>query len=214
MNYKLYENVEIGDGAIIEDYVIIGAPPRGKKAGELKTIIGKNAIIRSHSVIYAGNIIGDNFQTGNGVNIREENNIGNNVSIGTHSIIEHHINIEDEVRIHSNVFIPEYSVLKKKCWIGPNAVFTNAFHPLCPKVKECLKGPIIEENAKIGANSTLLPDIKIGKWALIGAGSVVTKSCDAFGVYVGNPAKKIMEIKDLKCKYDLIDKPYEVNNED
>jgi len=57
----------------------------------LTTTIGDNCAIRFHTVIYAGNKIGNNFQTGHGVNIREFNEIGDNVSIGTHSIIEHHI---------------------------------------------------------------------------------------------------------------------------
>jgi acetyltransferase-like isoleucine patch superfamily enzyme len=212
-NVKIYKNVTIGKNTEIGDFVIIGVPPRDKKNGDLKTVIGNNAIIRSHSVIYAGNVIGNNFQTGHSVNIREENKIGDNVSIGTHSVIEHHLIIEDGVRIHSNVFVPEYSTLKKECWLGPNVVLTNALHPKCPRVKECLKGPTIEQKAVIGANATLLPDITIGKKCLIGAGSVVTSDCKDNSVYIGNPAKYIMKIKDIKCRYGLMKKPYEVNDE-
>jgi hypothetical protein len=96
-------------------------------------------------------VIGRNSQTGHRVLIREKNRIGNDVSIGSNSCIEHHIKIEDRVRIHSQVFIAEFSVLEEGCWIGPKAVFTNAYHPLCPKVKECLRGPTIKRGAKIGA---------------------------------------------------------------
>ena len=110
-------------------FCIIGVPPLHKVDGELETIIGDNATIRSHSVIYAGNKIGDNFSTGHHVAIREMNTIGNNVSIGSLSCIEHHIKIEDGVRIHSQVFVPEYSVLKMNCWLGPNVVLTNAKYP-------------------------------------------------------------------------------------
>lgn len=92
-------NVTFGDGVVLEDFCIIGAPPRGAKDGELATRIGDNAVIRSHTVIYAGNVIGNNFQTGNKVNIRESNRIGNNVSVGTLSVIEHHVEIADNVRI-------------------------------------------------------------------------------------------------------------------
>jgi UDP-3-O-[3-hydroxymyristoyl] glucosamine N-acyltransferase len=56
-----------------------------------ETIIGNGAVIRSHTVIYAGNVIGDRFQTGNKANIRELNRIGNDVSIGTLSVVEHHV---------------------------------------------------------------------------------------------------------------------------
>ena len=67
----IHPNVELGDGAIVEDFCIIGAPPRGASSGELPTLIGSGAHIRSHTVIYAGNKIGDHFQTGNKANIRE-----------------------------------------------------------------------------------------------------------------------------------------------
>ena len=211
MDHKIYSNVEIGEGTIIEDGCMIGIPPRGKKDGELKTVIGNDCIIRSGTYIYAGNIIGDHFQTGNKVNIRESNEIGANVSIGTLSVIEHHVKIEDDVRIHTQVFIPEFCVLKKGCWLGPNVVLTNAPHPLCPKVKECLKGPTIFEGAIIGANATLLPSVMIGRKALVGAASLVTKDVAPLTVVAGNPAKYIKDVKDLKCHYPHlgIDKPYE-----
>ncbi len=93
-------------------------------------------MIRSHTVIYAGNTIGRNFQTGNKVNIRESNRIGDNVSVGTLSVIEHHVEIADNVRIHTQVFMPEFSVLEEGCWIGPNVVLTNAKYPLSPGVKD------------------------------------------------------------------------------
>ena len=196
-NYKIYENVDVGRGAVIEDFVIIGEPPRGKKPGELKTTIGKNAIIRSHTVIYAGSVIGDNFQTGHHVMVREENRIGNNVSIGTNSVVEHHVQIEDNVRIHSQAFIPEETILETGCWIGPNVVITNAKYPLSPGVKQKLKGATIRRNAKIGANATLLPGVIVGENALIGAGAVVTRDVPAGKVVVGNPAQVIRDVSKL-----------------
>ena len=86
--YKILDNVQLGDGSVVEDFCIIGTPPRGHQAGDLATTIGEGSTIRSHTVIYAGNVIGSNFQTGNKVNIRESNQIGNNVSIGTLSVVE------------------------------------------------------------------------------------------------------------------------------
>ena len=67
----IHPNVKLGKNCIIEDFVIIGAPPKDYSAGEIETIIGDDSIIRSHTVIYAGNRIGINFQTGNKENIRE-----------------------------------------------------------------------------------------------------------------------------------------------
>ncbi|MBM7623043.1 acyltransferase [Sporohalobacter salinus] len=197
-NYKVYPNVELGKNITIEDYSVIGKPPKRKEPGEIKTVIGDNAVIRSNTVIYAGNEIGDNFQTGHHVMIREFNNIGNNVSIGTGSCIEHHINLEDDVRIHSQVFIPEYSKLKQNCWVGPNVVITNAKYPQSTNVKDNLKGAIIEKGAKIGANVTLLPGVNIGEKSLVGAGSVVTSDVPSSKVAVGNPAQIIKDITDIE----------------
>jgi acetyltransferase-like isoleucine patch superfamily enzyme len=193
-NNKIYENVVIGKNAEIGDYVIIGKPSKGKIDGELKTIIGDNAVIRSHTVIYAGNKIGDNFQTGHHVTIRENNDIGNSVSIGSGSDVEYEVKIEDQVRIHSQAFIPEYSLLRSGCWIGPNVVLTNARYPGSEGVKSRLIGPELKENVKVGANSTILPAVTVNKNSLVGAGSVVTKDVAENIIVAGNPAKKINDI--------------------
>ena len=188
----IYPNVSLGEDVVVEDFCIIGIPFKGMK--NIQTIIGSGSIIRAGTYIYAGNQIGKNFQTGNKANIRELNQIGDDVSIGTLSVIEHHINIGNNVRIHSQVFVPEYSTLENDCWIGPNAVLTNARYPKHVAVKEELKGPLIGSNAKIGANSTILPGVAIGKNSLIGAGCVVTKHVGPDTIVVGNPAKALRKI--------------------
>ena len=188
----IYPNVSLGNNVIIEDFCIIGLPFTRIK--EEKTVIGDGAIIRSGTYIYAGNKIGKNFRTGNKVNIRELNNIGDNVSIGTLSVIEHNITIHNGVRIHTQAFIPEYTIIEKNCWIGPNVVFTNAKYPKHPKVKENLKGAYIQKNVKIGANTTLLPGVVIGKHSLIGAGSVVIKNVASGLIVAGSPAKQIRKV--------------------
>ncbi len=194
----IYKNVSLGRNVTIEEFCIIGKPPAGLSDGELETVIGDNALIRSHTIIYAGNKIGENFQTGHQTLIRESNIIGSNVSIGSMSCIEHHITIENNVRIHSQAFVPEYSLLKNNCWIGPNVVLTNAKYPRSKNVKNSLVGAIIGENAKIGANSTILPGISIGNNALIGAGSVVSKDIPENKVAKGNPAVIIKDIQNIK----------------
>lgn len=191
--------VKLGKDCVIEDFVIIGCPPRGYRAGELETVIGDNAIIRSHTVIYAGNVIGNGFQTGNKANIRESNEIGDNVSLGTLSVVEHHVRIGNGVRIHTQVFIPEYCVLEERCWIGPNVVLTNAKYPRSKNVKESLCGVHVKKNAKIGANVTVLPGVTIGQNALVGAGSVVTKDIYKNTVVAGNPANIIKNIANIKA---------------
>lgn len=196
---KVEDNVNLGKIVGMGEFVLVGVPPRGKQSGELPTVIGDGAHIRSHTVIYAGNQIGRNFQTGHSVMVRELNQIGDNVSIGTHTIVEHHVTLGDGVRIHSQAFIPEYTVIESGAWIGPNVVCTNAQYPLSPTAKSTLKGPLIRAGAKIGANVTLLPGVEIGEDALIGAGSVVTGDIPPGKVAVGNPARVIKDISDLSA---------------
>ena len=198
-SYIIHPNVGLGEDYQIGEFVILGIPPRGSIPGDLETRIGRGALIRSHTVVYAGNRIGANFQTGHSVMVRELNEIGDDVSIGSHSVIEHHIKIGNRVRIHSNVFIPEYSILEDDVWIGPNVVFTNALYPLSREAKANLKGPLLMPGAKIGANSTLLPGIVVGHNALVGAGAVVVRDVPDGKVVVGNPARVVKDVSELSA---------------
>lgn len=196
--YHIYPNVALPENAEIDDFVILGKPPRGGRPGQFGLSFGPGCVIRSHTVIYAGNHIGAQFQTGHHVMIREENTIGSSVSIGTQSVIEHHVTIRDHVRIHSQVFVPEYTILEAGCWLGPRVMITNARYPVSRGVKDRLVGAHIMENAKIGANATLLPGITIGADALVGAGAVVTKDVEPGVIVAGNPARVIGKVSDIE----------------
>jgi acetyltransferase-like isoleucine patch superfamily enzyme len=183
----IHDNVALGHNVLIEAQCIIGQPFNGYD--DEPTVIGDNAVIRSGTCIYAGNRIGSNFQTGHKANIRELNTIGDRVSVGTLSVVEHHVHIGDDVRLHTQVFVPEYSVLEAHAWLGPNVVLTNALYPQHPNVKHSLRGPTVRTHARIGANATLLPGVDVGAYALVGAGSVVTRDVDARTIVAGNPAR-------------------------
>lgn len=188
----IHPNVFLGDDVIIEDHCIIGLPFTAM--GDEKTVIGNGSVIRAGTYIYAGNYIGCNFQTGNKANLRELNQIGDNVSIGTLTVIEHHVVIRDGVRIHSQAFVPEFTVLEENSWLGPNVVITNARYPKHPSVKKDLKGAHVKQDAKIGANTTLLPGLTIGRNSLVGAGSIVTKDVEDDVIMVGNPLRVLRSI--------------------
>ena len=208
----IYGNVRIGKKPEIEDFVVLGKPPQGERAGELELVLGDFTILRTHTIIYAGNIIGDNFQTGDSARIREYNEIGDSVVIGAGSMVETHCIIEDNVRIHSNCYIPEHMHIEKNAWIGPGVVMVNTTHPPCPASNErkfpCVNSPLVKRRAKIGAGCVILPGVTIGEKALIGAGSVVSRDIPANSVAYGNPARVRKTIDELVCKPGLFERVY------
>lgn len=204
----LYENVVIGDGTDVQGPSIIGKPPRGSKPGELKLVIGANGVIRPFTTIYAGSVFGDGLQTGQGASIREENTVGDDVSIGTNAVLEFGNKIGNRVRIHSLCFL-EMVTIEDDVFVGPNVVFTDDPHPMkCPRYLECLGGVTVKRLARIGANSTILPGVTIGENSLVGAGSVVTKDVPPNVVVAGSPAKIIKSIENLECYPGFYEKPY------
>lgn len=202
-----YPNVSVGENTHIESPCVIGKPPRGALAGQFATVIGADSIIRPFSTIYAGVEIGNKFQCGQGVSIREGNFIADGVSVGTNTVLEYGNKIGPGVRIHTGCFL-EAVTLEEDVVVAPNVVFTDDPHPRCPRYSECMGGAIVKGGARVGANATILPGVVIGENALIGAGSVVTKDIPANAVAVGNPARVIKAIEDLKCYCGLFERPY------
>lgn len=192
-------NVELGAGTIVGEYAILGRAPRGRKDGELPLVIGPGSVIRPFTTIYAGTRIGARLQTGQGASIREDNVIGDDVSIGTHASLEFGNRIGSRVRVHTGCFL-ELTTIEDDVFLGPHVVFTDDPHPMCPAYLDCVRGGVVRKGARIGANSTILPGVEIGADALVGAGSVVRKPVPARSVWAGNPAIELKdEITKLAC---------------
>ncbi len=199
-NTIIYDNVEIGDNTIIANNCVIGEPLndyyKKDNYNNPKTIIGKNSLIRSHSIIYADSIFGDYFQTGHRVTIREKTIVGHHCSIGTLSDIQGFVEIGNFCRLHSNVHIGQKSNIGNFVFIYPFVVFTNDPHP---PSNICI-GPTIGDYSQIAVHSILLPGVKIGRHVLIGANSTVNRDAEDFSLVVGNPAKKVGDVRDIKSK--------------
>jgi len=169
---KMHENVTLG-----VSYKFRSKPP----------VIGKNALLRSNTVIYNDVEIGNDFQTGHGVLVREKTKIGDKVLLGTNSVIEGHSDIGSRISIQSNAYIPKNSSIDDQVFIGPCVCFTNDRYPLRADYK--LKGPIINKGASIGANSTFLSGIEVGEGAMVAAGAIVTRDIPPYYLAIGAPAK-------------------------
>ena len=184
----------VGANCIIGEYQMDFYRDRSHHAHPLN--IGHNALIRSGSIIYSGSDIGDNFQTGHQVTIREKARIGNNVSVGTLSDIQGDCDIGNYVRMHSNVHIGQLSKIDDCVWIFPYVVLTN--DPTPPS--ENMLGVHIHSFAIVATSTVVLPGIEIMSDSLVGAGSVVNRDVEPYAVVVGNPAKQRADIRDMKNK--------------
>jgi len=142
-----------------------------------KAKIGKNNFIWNNAQIR------ENAKIGNNCNISKDVYIDKNVKIGNNCKIQNACQIYDGVEIRDNVFI------------GPGVIFTNDYFPRANNKKWKICKTIVDSGASIGANSTILCNIRIGKSSMIAAGSVLTKNAKSNCLYAGNPAKLKKRIK-------------------
>ena len=196
----IYDNVVIGDNSIICNDCIIGEPLNDYYFGENyenpQTIIGENALIRSHTIIYSDSIFGHNFSTGHRVTIREKSKFGDNCRLGTVTDIQGYVEFGDNCWLHSNVHIGQQSKIGNYVFIYPYVVLTN--DPTPPS--DICVGATIGDFSQIAVGTVLLPGAEIGKHCLVGAQSLVGGKYEDYSLVIGNPAKRIKDVRDLKSK--------------
>jgi len=146
-----------------------------------QAIVGEGSVIWHQAQVREGARLGRNCIVGKGVYIDFGVQIGDDVKIQNYASIYHGVTIEDGV------------------FVGPHVCFTNDDLPRAVNPDGSLKAAedwelgrvLVKRGAALGANSTILPKVVIGEWALVGAGSVVTKDVPAHGMVAGNPARLI-----------------------
>jgi UDP-2-acetamido-3-amino-2,3-dideoxy-glucuronate N-acetyltransferase len=140
--------------------------------------------------------VDDGVQIGEGTSIwhlshiLKGSRIGKHCKIGQNVVVGPHVTIGDGVKIQNNVSVYEGVTLEDYVFCGPSMVFTNVFNPRSeiPRMKE-LKPTLVKRGTTLGANSTILCGITIGRYAFIGAGAVVTKDVPDHALVVGNPGR-------------------------
>jgi len=115
--------------------------------------------------------------------------LGKNCNINDHTFIENDVVLGDNVTVKSGVYIWDGARIGDNVFIGPNVTFTNDLNPRSKQYPDKFEQTILEEWASVGANSTIIAGNKIGRYAMVGAGSVVTKDIPAHTLWYGNPAK-------------------------
>jgi UDP-2-acetamido-3-amino-2,3-dideoxy-glucuronate N-acetyltransferase len=137
-------------------------------------VIGDGTKIWHFSHIMSGSIIGTHC------------NLGQNVVVSPGVVLGRNVKVQNNVSIYTGV------ICEDDVFLGPSMVFTNVINPRSAITrKEEYKKTIVRKGASIGANATVVCGNEIGAFAMIGAGSVITKAVPAYALWVGNPARQI-----------------------
>ena len=148
--------------------------------------------------------IGKNTAIWHHAHIREKAEIGNNCIIGKNVYVDFGVKIGNNVKIQNNSSLYHGVKIENGVFIGPHVCLTNDKTPRAINTDGSLKGNsdwkvseiLVKEGASIGAGVVILPGVKIGRYAMVGAGSVVTKDVPDYGLVYGNPA----QLKGNVCK--------------
>jgi acetyltransferase-like isoleucine patch superfamily enzyme len=177
---------DIGPGLRADPDVILGYASARRVDGQL--VLGRDARLRSGTVLYRGSHIGARLETGHHVVIREQCEIGNDVSVWTGSVIDYGCRLGDSVKIHCNCYVAQFTEIGDGAFLAPGVTIANDLYPGSSASQEHMSGPSIGAGAHIGVNVTILPFTRIGPGALVGAGATVTRDLPDGCVAFGNPA--------------------------
>jgi UDP-2-acetamido-3-amino-2,3-dideoxy-glucuronate N-acetyltransferase len=121
--------------------------------------------------------------------IRSSAIVGDDCVIGRNVFVDAHAVVGSRVKIQNNVSVYHGVTLQDEVFVGPCAVFTNDFRPRAQNPDWEITPTLVKKGASIGANATLVCGIEVGEYAMIAAGSVVTKNVEPYQLVAGNPAR-------------------------
>lgn len=157
----------------------------------------RDTFIHPTSIVEDGVTIGARTKIWHYVHIRSSCSVGEDCNIGKGVFLDMGVLIGNRVKIQNHVSVFRGVRIEDGVFLGPHVCFTNDRVPRAISPDGELKGvldwtiatTVVEYGASIGANSTILPGIRIGRWAFIGAGSVVTRAVPPYALIYGNPAR-------------------------
>lgn len=128
------------------------------------------------------------------VQIRENAVIGDNCIVSKDVYIDHAVTIGDRCKIQNSVSVYNGVTIGNDVFVGPNACFTNDRVPRAFNADWQITPTFVKDGASIGANSTLICGITVGEYAMVAAGSVVTRDVEPYTLVMGNPARPVARI--------------------
>jgi acetyltransferase-like isoleucine patch superfamily enzyme len=206
----IHANVVVEEGSVVDSHTILGSPTAAfyedpDHYEPLRCRIGARSVIRSHTVVYSGAEIGDDFACGHHVTIREGSRIGEGVRVGTLCDLQGDLSIGRYARLHSNVFVAQRSTIEEFAWLFPYVVLANDPHP---PSDTCTAGPTVGRFAVIGAGATVFPAVEIGEGAVVGAMTLVRADVPPRSVAVGIPGEVRGSAADVVCGEGRLEQVY------
>jgi len=163
------------------------------------------------AVVDEGCTIGEGTRIWHFSHIMKGCKIGHSCTIGQNVVVSPDVIIGNRVKIQNNVSVYTGVVCEDDVFLGPSCVFTNVINPRSAISRKHLYQPTyVEKGATIGANATIVCDCRIGKYAMVGAGAVVTKDILPYALVVGNPARQIGWISEYGHRLDFNDEDISV----
>lgn len=195
MTSSLMGAVHGGEGLEADPGVFLSY--RGSRKVQPTLVLGRDARVRSGTILYSGTRIGDRFTTGHHVVIREQCELGDDVSVWSNSVVDYGCRLADGVKIHTNCYVAQYTDIGPGAFLAPGVSLANDLYPGQQESAEVMSGPLVGEGAQLGVNVTVLPYVRIGAGCLVGAGSVVTRDLPPGVVAYGSPAVVRGRVRDL-----------------
>jgi len=149
----------------------------------------KGVFIHESAHVSEGASIGEHTKVWVNAQIREGAKIGNHCIISKDTYIDANVTIGDRCKIQNSVSVYQGVTIEDDVFVGPNVVFTNDRVPRAFLADWSITPTIVKRGASLGANSTIVCGVTIGEYAMVAAGSVVTKDVEPYTLVKGNPAR-------------------------
>jgi acetyltransferase-like isoleucine patch superfamily enzyme len=163
------------------------------------TAIAADAFVHATALVEDGATIGAGTRIWHHAQVRTRANIGARCIVGKGAFVDFDVVIGDDSKLQNYACVYHGVTLGRGVFVGPHAVFTNDLRPRATNPEFLPLGDgdwevgetTVDDGAAIGANATILPGVRIGRWAMIGAGSVVTRDVPAYALVAGSPARPL-----------------------